>query len=426
MVIESLQPFAISFLIGLIVGIERERSHPVGMQAMGVRTFILLALLGSIAGWLGNSPMAIIISAFALGIILLGYIRSTDKHRYHKNKEDEERSGIGITTEISAAIVFCLGFVSLQAPILAGAVGTGVLLVLVGRKRLHKFSREQLTPEEIRAATTMLVIALVFLPFLPNYTIDPWNLFNPQRFGELILIIATLQFGGYIAIRVFGQNLGIIMTGFFGGLVSSTAVFVTLPRLVKERPQLIYPAVTAGILATIGMLVELSIILLAVSPTLFTTLMWAILAMIGTGLLSIFLVTHNHIHENVIENPLNPLDLKLVLRLAGLIGGMIFLVALIKYYTGNSGMQLLAFLAGLFEVHGITLATANLEIQQQISLMNASVCVGIAVLASYITKFVILWSAGRNQFALLTSVFLSAMIAAGVGAEIIRLTIFNS
>lgn len=426
MVIESLQPFAISFLIGLVIGIERERSHPVGMQTMGVRTFILLALLGSIAGWLGNSPMTIIISAFTLGIILLGYIRSTDKHHHRRNKEVEEKSGIGITTEISAALVFCLGFISLQTPILAGAIATGALLILVGRKRLHQFSREQLTPEEIRAATTMLVIALVVLPFLPNYTIDPWSLFNPQRFGLLILIIATLQFGGYIAIRAFGQNLGIIMTGFFGGLVSSTAVFVTLPRIVEERPKLVYSAVAAGILATIGMLVELSIILLVVSPPLFNTLMWSILAMVGTGLLSILLVTHNHIHEDVIESPLNPLDLKLVLRLALLIGGMIFLVALIKYYTGNSGMQGLAFLAGLFEVHGITLATANLQIQQQISLTNASVCVGIAIIASFITKFVILWSTTRGRFALLTSIFLSLMVISGIGAEIIRLTIFNS
>jgi len=411
-VIGILQPFAISFLVGLIIGIERERSHPIGSQAMGVRTLTLLALLGTIAAWIDNTAITVILGTFTLGIILLSYYRTTTNS-----------NSAGITTEISAAMVFCLGYISIEAPFLTAVIGVTVLLVLVGREKLHTFSRDQLTKEEIRASITILIISLVVLPFLPDRTIDPWNLFNPQRFGLLILIIAAIQFGGYITIRVFGQKLGISIAGFFGGLVSSTAVFANLPRLVKEEPKLTYHAVAAGILATIGMLVELSVILLIVSPPLFLTVCWAIFAMIGVGLLSTFLVTKTRIREEILSKSLSPLDLKTILRLASLIGGMIFLVALTKHFVGIKALHLFSFLAGLFNVQSITLATANLQIEKQISLPDATLTVGLILLASYVTKFVIIWTTTRSRFAVLTTAFLLAMIGAGIAAEAARLAI---
>lgn len=418
--IESLQPFqpfAISFLIGLVIGIDRERSHPIGMQAAGVRTFTLLALLGTLAAWFNNLAITITLSLFAFSAILLGYVRATEYSR-------KRRKGIGLTTEFSAATVYCLGYMAIASPILATAIGATVLLVLVGRNRLHQFSREQLTPDEIRATTTMFVLALAVLPFLPNRAIDPWNLFNPQLFGVLVLIIAAIQFGGYVAIRVFGQNLGMILTGFFGGLVSSTAVFITLPHLVKDRPEITHAAIAAGILATVGMLVELAVILFVVSQALFLATLWSMIAMIGVGLASAFLMARQHTGEHVLPtNPLNPLDIKLVLRLAMIISGVIFLVALAKHSVGIYGMHVFAFLVGLFNVQSITLATANLQIQHQINLSDAGFTIGIVILASYITKFVILWVAARNRFAVLTSLFLLLMMLAGIVAELINLNI---
>jgi uncharacterized membrane protein (DUF4010 family) len=71
-------------------------------------------------------------------------------------------------------------------------------------------------------------------------------------------------------------------------------------------------------------------------------------------------------------------------------------------------------------VQSITLATANLQVQQHISLPDANFTVALAVLASYVTKFVILWSSQRNRFTMLTTVFLLLMmLAGGVAAYLI-------
>jgi uncharacterized membrane protein YhiD involved in acid resistance len=52
---DKIHPFLISLVISLIVGIERERSHPRGSQAIGVRTFMLLGLSGTLAAFLESS-----------------------------------------------------------------------------------------------------------------------------------------------------------------------------------------------------------------------------------------------------------------------------------------------------------------------------------------------------------------------------------
>ena len=173
-----------------------------------------------------------------------------------------------------------------------------------------------------------MVIFLSVLIFLPNYTIDPWGLFNPQRFGILVAIIASLQFGGYMMIRLFGEQLGILFVGFFGGLVSSAAVFANLPRYLKQHPDHINFAVAAGILATVGMLTEFSIIVTVAAHELFFTVAIPVAVMILIGLISTALLFRPKPNHHQIENPQNPLDIKSVIYLSTIIGGMLILVAI--------------------------------------------------------------------------------------------------
>jgi len=404
--IELIHPFAISLVIGLMIGIERERSHPVGVQAMGVRTFVLLALLGTLSAWIKDPAFTVVTSVFAFGAILLGYYRSTSVRRKHPD--------IGITTEVSAGVVFSLGYVAVMQALLAAILGAAVLLVLLSRHRLHSFSRNQLRPEEIRATVTILVIILVVLPFLPNRTIDPWQLLNPQRFGLLVTVIAAIQFGGYIAIRLFGHRLGIIFMGFFGGLISSTAVFATLPRLSREDSVNMRSIIASGVFAQVGMLVEMIVLLSIAAPALLQVIIWPLVAMIIVGCLIVFFVFHRkNPAEAVIEKPVNPLDFASVLKMAFIIGGMIILATIAKRYFGNEGTQVIGFIGGLFAIPGVTLAAASLYMQKQLTLVDTEYMLAFAILASFITKYVLLWILGRNQFAAWMTLFLTMILTAG-------------
>lgn len=404
--IESLQPFAIAFFIGLLIGIERERSHPAGLQAIGVRTFVLLALLGTLAASIKEPVVSIVIAVFAFGAILLGYWRSSTTRN--------NQAAFGLTTEFTAGTVFCLGFITPHEPLLAAIIGAAVLLVLLGRERLHTFSRQQLKPQEIRAATTMLVILLGILPFLPNRTIDVWHLFNPQRFGILVLVIASIQFGGYVAMRVLGERLGMLLTGFFGGLVSSTAVFMNLPRMIRQRTELTRVATAAAILSTVAKLIQFIIILFIAAPQLVSGFIWPIAIMIIVGVGSAFLIAYKDSNKKFTpQQYTNPLDVKSVLRLAIFISAMIFIVGVIEFYAGTKGIQLVAFLGGLVGLHAITYALAILNSAGELPLTQTYFVLALALLANFLTKFVLLWALARNRFALYTSLILILMLVMG-------------
>ena len=64
------QAYLISAVIGLLVGIEREKAQP-RAKTMGVRTFLLLSLLGAVAGGLHDFWLTIVLYVFALTAILL-------------------------------------------------------------------------------------------------------------------------------------------------------------------------------------------------------------------------------------------------------------------------------------------------------------------------------------------------------------------
>jgi uncharacterized membrane protein (DUF4010 family) len=400
---EDLQPFAVSFFIGLIIGIERERSHPAGLQAMGVRTFVLLALLGTFAAWIKHPIISVLLTVFSFTAILLGYIRTTA----HK------KIGVGLTTEFAAAAVFCLGYITTQQPLLAAIVGLAVLFVLLGRERLHNFSRQQLKPAEIRAATTVLIIMLGVLPFLPNHTIDTWHLFNPSRFGILVLVIALLQFGGYVAMRMFGERMGLLLTGFFGGLISSTMVFITLPRLTRTRPELTRAATTAALLSIVAKLMEFCVIIFIAAPNLLSHFIWPIFTMVVLSILIAFFSARNDSNGKMMPHTINPLDIRSVLRLTCFIGGMILLIGIAEFYLNNNATTLVAFLGGLVQLQGTTYAVASLSVANKLTLLAASNILAIAILASFVSKFVLLWSLAHNRFALLMSFYMLLILFAG-------------
>ncbi len=405
MIAENLVPFAISLLIGLFIGIERERSHPAGTQAMGVRTFVLLALLGTLTADINKTAFTVTVSAFVFGGILLSYYRSS--------KRQGKTRSIGITTEFAGALIYCLGYLTPHKPLLAAIIGVFVLLMLLARDTLHTFSRDTLKTKEIYAATTILVIGLGILPLLPNKTIDPWQLFNPYQFGLIVLILSVIQFTGYITIRITGQKNGMILSGFLGGLVSSTAVFTSLPEVSKKHPKLIRQTVAAALFAKIAMLITASIVIYLISKPLALSMAPTMLAMMLVGSTSFLLIYKRNPGKQMTSNPHNPLDFSSVLKLAFFIASILIIVALAKRYLGTEGVNIVSLLGGLFEIHSTVFANSTLFAHSNLDLSEARNAIAFAILASYVSKFFLLWTLARNRFAFITSLYLALMIAAG-------------
>lgn len=406
--LNQLYPFAISLLIGLFIGIERERSHPAGSQAMGVRTFILIALMGTLSATIDKPILIFTASLFTFSIILLGYHKSArqkGKHRF-----------LGITTEIAAAVVFILGYLTPEMPMLSTVIGIVVLLALFSRTRLHVFSRDTVKTKEIYAAITILIVGFCILPFLPNLPIDPWQVFNPRQYVMLILVLSIIEFGGYIMIRMLGERLGTLLTAFFSGLVSSTAIFLSLAKLSKTRQTSTETLIASGLLATNAMLIETIILLSLISPQVISQLLVPIISMLAIGFLSVWPVLKQKEQHAPSLLPTNPLDLKGIVKIATFIIGMLILTTIAKRTIGSNGVYLISFLGGLFEVHSVNIANASLFVHADQTLQQTINAIGLALAASFVTKFFLMWSMSQTKFAIRCSVYLGIMVAIGTGS----------
>lgn len=405
--LETLLSFIISLLIGLLIGIEREHSHAEGVQAIGVRTFILFSVLGTLAATLNQIVLTLTISTFVFCMILSGYLRSTERNR--------KKIDIGITTEVSAAIIFCLGYMIPSNNLIAITISAFVLLVLVERKRLHTLARKKFKPHEIENTIILVIFAIGILPLLPNQTIDPWNLFNPRNLGILITTIAAIQLGGYIAIRLFGERFGIAIMGLLGGFISSTAVFANLAHTLRTHPKYSLAIIASAILATLAMLIEIIIIIFVASPTLFFFMLKPILVMTILSMIIVtFLLRHQKLKGLNVPSITNPLNLVSIFRTSFFIALTLILIAIAERFVGTEAMLIISFLGGLFEIHGISLATALLYLDHHVTTSTANLILYTAILASFISKFILLWSLTPARFALQASLSLLAILVSGV------------
>jgi uncharacterized membrane protein (DUF4010 family) len=398
---DAFQPFAIAILIGLLVGMEREKAHGAA-GTMGVRTFTLIALLGAISGWVGQMWIGILAATFALVLIVISYIVS--------NRGPEAFHYPGVTTEVAAGVVFCLGFGAHQAPVIAALLGPIVALILISKENLHEFTY-RVRPSELQAVIVLLLIGVVVSNLIEDRTIDPWGLFNPRKFGFLVLILALLEFTSYIAMKFMGEKRSLMIVGFLGGLVSSTAVLFSTGKEAQRRPEAWRQHAATILLAKSASLLEVLLFVGIISFPLLTLLAPAILSACLLGAFLVVWLTRGPIGDSTELNLPSPLDLRGILRLALLLGAILIAVGAVQIWLGDQGTQVLAFIAGLFELQGVSIAASTLNAQNQLSALPAAISIATAAFASMFSKSIMIWYFDRGKTAGLVSVSLLAMCA---------------
>src|SRR5258705_2456921 len=120
--------FAAALGLGVILGLELERTKETEGGFAGVRTFGLIALSGGLAAYLedtlGAPSLALVLFVAVAGLLVVSAVGAP--------------RASGITTELSALLAFVLGFLCVrgQVPLAAGlAVASGGVLAL--RDWLH-------------------------------------------------------------------------------------------------------------------------------------------------------------------------------------------------------------------------------------------------------------------------------------------------
>lgn len=410
---QLIQRLAVALAIGLIIGIERgwkQRAEPEGERAAGLRTLALAGLLGGVWGALAHAAGAW--GLVGLGLAFAGFAAVIAVFRY---REMQHEGSFGATTVVAAMLAFALGaFAVLGDPGAAAAAGVATALLLALKAMLHAWLA-RLTWEELRSGLVLLAMTVIMLPLLPDRDVGPWLPVNPREVWLMTIFIAALSFAGYVAIRVAGPQLGILLSGLAGGLVSSTAATLNLAHMASEHPShrgmLAASTMLAGAMMMLRVLVVVSVVNAALLTTIAPALVLGALTQAGFGA---FLAWRS---GNEAQNaaPLslnNPLDLRPVLQFGALLAVVMALANGAAAWAGSAGAYVLAALSGILNVDAISLSMARLA-PDRLAASSAVIAILIAVGVNSIAKVALASSAGGWTFARLLVPALAATLLSG-------------
>lgn len=402
---------AAAFAIGLLVGIERgwmQREVHEHRRAAGFRTFSITGLLGGVTG-----ALTLVTSPVVLGLGLLVFTALFGAFQWLEARSGQDLSA---TTAIAGVLTFVLGAYAVLGNVQI-AVGCAVALtaMLALREPLHQWVAS-LQQKEIRAALILLAMTFLALPILPNHPVDPWGALNPAEIWLFAIMVAAISFAGYVAIRWWGERLGIIAAAIAGGLASSTATTLTLARLGKGE------SVPSHLLAG-GILLSGTVMLLRVGAyamLLGSAPMWPLFAALAAAVVvllaaSLFMLRERSGgHHPVIELQ-SPLELATALKLAVAIGAIMLVARLAQAWLGSAGVLGLAGVSGLVDVDAVSVSMARMG-GRQMEMDVAIQAMALAVAVNTVTKAVMAGVVGGVGIGLRVGVVSLVALAAGAVA----------
>ncbi len=369
---------AVAAALGMFIGFERERSE----KAAGVRTFALLSLAAAVFVVV-ERPLLLAVGG--LLVVVLGGLLGA-------RAVVGEREGLALTTTISMLVAYGVGALAGTGELVtAVAVGVVTALLLVSKRELHGVA-DQLSREEVRAAAQFAIIGFVVYPLLPAgersvALAGATVAVEPRVVWAMVVTVAGIGIVNYAAVRVYGGR-GIAVTGFLGGLASSTAVVGSAVEHVREDAAATPYAVAAVLLGNAAM--SLRNLAIALVFTLGATVPPLTAVALPLGVLAVGSVVAAAIvagRGGALDVSLDrPFTLRYVLSF-----GLLFLLVVVAgsladSLFGTAGFYATAALAGLVSSAGVTTSAVVLYRSGSMPAEEAVVGILVATAASLAVK----------------------------------------
>ncbi|MDP3119429.1 MAG: MgtC/SapB family protein [Sulfuricurvum sp.] len=401
-----IQNSILSLVLGFLIGLQREMhtiySHKT-QDFGGARTFSMIALFGFLSAWLTTFfPYFFLVASSVMGLLLIaGYVVNSI-----------QASEKGSTTEFAALVTFIIGgMLTSTEPIFPVFIAI-ITLSILNLKDTIKEYEQTLTKQDLGAAILFLVMTFVILPILPDEAIDPMGLINLHHIWIMVVLVAGISYFGYIAIRLLGSTNGIGVAGLFGGLVSSTAVAMSMARRVHENGFLAKNLAIGISLASSMMLIRAGIEIWVINPDLIHPFILPIIigSVCGYGYIGMLYLTSKH--EKIAQEIefKNPFDLKEALLMGLVFGITLAFISLAHRHVGNMGVYAVASLSGIADVDAIVLSLSSLA-KNGLSPTTAQYGILIAILANTVAKMALVFFLGKME--LFRFVFIYYFISVG-------------
>ena len=432
--IEALPQFLTSLAIGLLIGLERERTPS---AKAGLRTFALVALFGTLSALLSaklGSPWLLIAGLLAVaGMIIAAYLNSPSGH---DRITDQERRSVdspppqsndkngsvppsdtrtiendpGTTTVIALLLCYALGaMIWYGLATLAVMLAIAVTALLYFKPELRGLS-QRLTRRDLVAVLQFSVLTFIVLPILPDQNYGPYQAFNPHQAWLMVVLISGISLAGYTALHLVGTRYGAPLLGFLGGLVSSTATTLIYAKHSKGNQAMSYLAASVIVIASMMVLLRLLVVSAVVA---YGTLPALLPVLAGGFLFGLAVALYNwrkmtQATELYIPETSNPAELHTAIGFGLLYVVVLLGAAWMADIAGSRGLYVVALVSGLTDVDAITLSSLRLFNLGQLSEYQTVTAIALAFLSNLAFKFgMVVFIGGWN---------LARHVATGFGA----------
>lgn len=336
--------FLVALALGFLIGLEREsiKADHQGRMFAGVRTFPIISMYGFGCAWLYNLGTSWMLPVGGLSVGALAVASYVGKLK-------EGRAGS--TTEVTALLTFLTGALALLADVwIAMAIGVVNTILLSEKAELESYV-ERLNRVEFLAVIKFILVTAIVLPVLPDIKYTQFRL-NPARIWQLVILVSSVGFVGYLLARKLGTSLGMWLSGVFGGIVSSTAVAVASGRIARRHPGRSGAALQASILASSVMYIRILVLIWAIMPGIVSLIWWRLLLLCAMGVLISATVRSTQEAPDVAEISTlqNPFELRPAIAFAGLFVFITIVTGLLQEAFGNTGILILSALVGVTDI----------------------------------------------------------------------------
>lgn len=388
---------AVAAAVGMLIGFERESQH----KGVGIRTFSLVSLLGTLSAMLGQN---FALAAFGVVTVLTVTVsmRPSSKGRV-----------LGLTTAVAlvsaAALGMLIGFGHVFAPISAAIIITMLLSLS------EQFSRITggVSANELRSAVLLGLIGFVIYEPLPDRYIDQWQLINPRSAWITVIAIASLGFLNYVLLRLYARR-GLYYAAVLGGLVNSTATIAGLASWIVADANPVAMGTTLSLLTVVAMFLRNFVVLAIFSTIAAKFAALPLLLMCGCAGVAVWL---QHPRSDVepaeleLDSPVEPLK---ILKF-----GLLFLAIqvageLAQRYLGGTGFIVVSLIGGAVSSASTVAAAAHLSATHELTPQLAATGAVLSSITSALFNIPVLQRATRRND-LVSRLTLISMIIAVVG-----------
>ncbi len=411
----------VTVCIGGLVGLVRQWRGGNNTTA-GMRTFALWAVLGFISVQMERLGFEhfVLASLSVLGLSTVAYLIRGGKER--QREKTMLQATFGLTTAASALMVFCAGAlmgIGLEKYAVMLAI---VLAVTLGLRAWTDKWSSSLTGTDIRAGLQFACLTGVLLPLVPNQTL--WGIFNPYTTWLMVVLISGVNFIGYIAMRWLGARAGAAVTGFIGGLASSTAVTLAFSRRSETEHENGGAFAMAILLAQLSMALRLVVLtfLLNLKFAISTLWMWGVLLGVCVLVCGLIALRYGKLAEGKVPAVKNPLDLPNAVKFALLYALVVFLIE----KSGNdlgTGFVAVSFFSGIPDTAALVMSMANQASEfadaGTLSFAVAALGIMIGVFSNTLVKLGLTLAFGRGAFRRLASTGLGITALANLAIAVL-------